>query len=177
MKRRIFLVLLLVALLLSACGAETVKTVEYRGMAFTLDMENGTITHDGTVYEYEADTHGDSTRYTVFYPDGASYSMAWSDYIGGGGGDDRYYDADRLDGDILVDVLRDNLPKEKEPGRFGLCLLVVALGVFYTAAPQAAWYLSRGWAYRNAEPSDAALAVARLSGIVVIIFGVILFFV
>lgn len=177
MKKRRFLLFLILALILTACGAETVKTVEYRGMAFTLDMENGTITHDGTVYEYEAETHGDSARYTVFYPDGASYTMSWSGNIGGGGGDERYYDADRLDGDILVDLLRDNLPKEKHPGRFGLGLLVVALGVFDAAAPQAAWYLSRGWAYRNAEPSDAALAVARLSGIVLIIIGVILFFV
>lgn len=177
MKKRMLILLLLLALILTACGGETVKTVEYRGMAFTLDMENGTVTHDGTVYRYEAETHGDSSRYTVFYPDGASYTMSWSGNIGTGGGTGGYYDADRMDGDILVDLLRDNLPKEKDPDRFLLCLLVIGLGVFHAAAPYAVWYLHRGWYYRDAEPSELSLTAARIGGIVLIIFGVILFFI
>ena len=48
------------------------------------------------------------------------------------------------------------------------------MGIFNAAAPRAAWYLSYGWRYKDAEPSDAALVVARLGGAAAITAGVIL---
>lgn len=177
MKKRIFLLLLVLVLFLTACGTEPVKTVEYRGMAFTLDTENGIITQEGNVYRYEIAPGSSGTAYTITYPDGASYTMTWSGAIGTGGGAGGYFDADRLDGDILIDLLRENQPEKKEPAQYLLCLLVVGVGVLHVAAPYAVWYLRRGWHYRDAEPSALSLAATRIGGIVLIIFGAILFFV
>ena len=56
-------------------------------------------------------------------------------------------------------------------------MLLIALGAFNALAPKAAWYLSHGWRYKNAEPSEAALFFSRAGGVVLIFFGIILFFV
>ena len=58
-----------------------------------------------------------------------------------------------------------------------LGMLLIALGAFNALAPKAAWYLSHGWRYKNAEPSEAALFFSRAGGVVLIFFGIILFFV
>lgn len=172
MKMRIFLLLLILVLLLSACGASKVYTVEERGMTFTVDTENGTITQGDTVYQYEIS----GNTYTITYPDGATYSMSWSGPIGTGGGSGSYYDSPRVDGDILTDILKDNQPKEKNPENFLLGLLCIGLGILNAAAPYAAWFIGHGWRYEYAEPSEAYLTVIRIFGIIAIIVGIIALF-
>lgn len=169
MKRRILIFLLILVLLLSACGGETVKTVEYRGRTFILDTENHTITQGDTVYGYEIS--GD--RYTVTYPDGAQYYMSWSGHIGTGGGNSQYHESGRTDGDLLVDLLRDQQPRKKNPENFLLGLICIGLGLLNAAAPYAAWYIGHGWRFENAEPSGAYLTLIRVGGIIMIIVGII----
>jgi hypothetical protein len=48
-------------------------------------------------------------------------------------------------------------------------MIIGALNVIY---PRASWYMKSGWQFKNAEPSDAALIMIRISGIVAIIFGI-----
>ncbi len=60
---------------------------------------------------------------------------------------------------------------------YGVIAVVVfgisALGFF---APETSWTLSHGWKYKDAEPSDAALVMARISGgIGMVVAGVMLF--
>ncbi|HIR50701.1 MAG TPA: hypothetical protein IAA53_05370 [Candidatus Avoscillospira avicola] len=55
-------------------------------------------------------------------------------------------------------------------------LLLILLGVVNAAFPRAMWYLSYGWRFKNAEPSDAALLVGRAGGAVVAVAGVICLF-
>ena len=50
-------------------------------------------------------------------------------------------------------------------------LLLWAIGLFNVLAPRAAWYLSYGWRFKDAEPSDAALMMARIGGVIAIIIG------
>lgn len=52
--------------------------------------------------------------------------------------------------------------------------LLIVMGIFQLVSPQTAWYLSYGWRYKNAEPSDIALVMERMGGVVEIIVGIII---
>lgn len=52
--------------------------------------------------------------------------------------------------------------------------LLIVMGIFQLVSPQTAWYLSYGWRYKNAEPSDIALVMERMGGVVAIIVGIII---
>jgi len=57
-------------------------------------------------------------------------------------------------------------------GLMGFVFLI--LGIIMTASPYTGWYLSTGWRFKDAEPSDAALFMNRVSGVIGVIFGLIL---
>lgn len=56
---------------------------------------------------------------------------------------------------------------------FFVRLIFIALGLVGVINPRLAWYLSDGWKFRDAEPSDTALFMARLGGIAML--GVAIF--
>lgn len=165
-----FLQALVAALLIGCAAAPVTYTVERNGTAYIVNTELGIISDDLYTYLYEVEGSGDRRSVTITYPDGPTYTcsyngsgavLSWSnDYS-----PNRY-----ADGDTLLAVLEAQAPKEYS-GHPILGLLLIALGIWHTLAPRAAWYLSYGWRYKNAEPSDAALLVSRISGIAVVIFG------
>ncbi len=53
-----------------------------------------------------------------------------------------------------------------------LGILLIVLGAVNTFAPHAGWYLSYGWRFKDAEPSDLALSVGRVGGIIGIVIGI-----
>lgn len=56
-----------------------------------------------------------------------------------------------------------------------IALLIVALlifGIICVASPETAWQLTKGWQYKDAEPSDAALIYMRVIGVAQIIFAI-----
>lgn len=57
-------------------------------------------------------------------------------------------------------------------GLFGLILMV--FGIISAVSPQSAWYISIGWKFKDAEPSDAALAMHRITGVIGVVIGIIL---
>lgn len=169
--KRIFAIFLLAALLLSGCAPkETVHTVTLNrngiDYIFTVDTENSTVS-DGQ-YTYTYTINGNST--TVTYPNGARYYWTQDGMFGSGGWDNNYDPNTYADGDMLIDAINETKP-ETVDGHIFAGLFLAALGAFYTFAPHAAWYLSRGWIYKNAEPSDAALIIARISGVILMILG------
>ena len=168
MKRiRILLPLFLLAFLLFGCTeVHEAYSVTRNGIEFHVNTYEGTIT-DGT-HIYLIDMSGDST--TITYPNGARYYWTQNGMFGSGGWDDHYDPQTYTDGDMLIDVMDETTPEPKN-GNFLAGLLLAALGAFYTFAPHAAWYLSRGWWYKNAEPSDAALILARISGVIMMVLG------
>ena len=100
-------------------------------------------------------------------------------YGGAGGWSDDYNPPAYAEGDILWDVLDMKSPAEKQSrgGPIFLGLLVIGLGMIDVVWPRTGWYLSHGWRYKNAEPSEAALFFGRMGGIVVVLLGLgVMFF-
>lgn len=54
-----------------------------------------------------------------------------------------------------------------------LAFVLMALGAWNLLAPKSAWWISRGWWYRNAQPSDLALGFYRVTGVLLLGAGLI----
>ena len=187
MPIRIIAYTLLCLLLFSACAAPAseakVETVSVDGVTLTVTFDPGTLSA-GTIQT----EHGQYTfRYespdtiVIQYPDGYVYEQT---NISGGIATPADYDgAERiakgyLDGFSLVwgiegaaDQAR-NTRAGSGPSPF-LALLLLGLGAWNLFAPKSAWWLARGWWYKNAEPSDLAIAAYRIGGVCLLIAGVI----
>jgi hypothetical protein len=55
-------------------------------------------------------------------------------------------------------------------------LIVVLLGFAGLLAPRAMWWLEIGWKLQDAEPSELALILNRVMGVVCIIVGLMILF-
>ena len=179
MRRKHALTLLLSLLLifaLSGCvGGEVSNTytVQKHGTVYTVDQEAATI-HDGKyTYHFAFTPYGDGYRVEITYPNGATYSWTKSGNVGAGGGSENYDDVTYADGFDLIDVLDDGRPRQKDPKPVGLALLLLAVGIFNVAAPRTAWYLEYGWRYKDAEPSDLALAANCIGGVIALVIAVL----
>lgn len=172
MKRGILLCLLALLLLLTACGGETSSVYEQNG--YTVDLENRTITHGEDVYTFAISGGGSGSEITITYPNGATYHWTWNGNFGHGGWSDDY-DPDRYaDGETLMGLLNFEPEPEKSGPSPLLAILLLAAGIFNLVSPRTAWYLSYGWRFKNAEPSDAALVLGRLGGGLVTLIAVFL---
>ena len=176
MKRPVFWVLcLLAAILLTACGGQRENTNTYEKDGYTVDLENRTITHGEDVYTFEISGGGSGSSIRITYPNGATYFWEWTGTSGHGGWSDDYDPERYADGDTLMELVNFQPPRESS-GHPLLGLLVIAAGIFNLAVPRTAWYLSYGWRFKDAEPSDAALALGRLGGGIAVFAGLLLFF-
>ena len=168
------LLMIAAALLLCSCaGKESspVRTVESYGRVYTVDTENQTITYEGVVYSFDIESSGGqgySVRFTA--PDGAT-SFWNEDGMGGVGGSSDDWDMNVWPSDLAKALNGGSQSARRGTGNPLLGLLLIAL------APGTAWYLSHGWRFKDAEPSEAALFFSRAGGIVAIFIGIIFFFV
>lgn len=174
MKHPVILVLLLLAVLLTACsGGEVQQYTTEDG--YVVDKASCTITGpDGIVYSYEV--RGTTT--TITYPNGATYYQTQQDQFGTAGWSNDYRPQHYTAGDKLVEVLSQNTPQRKSrsgnTGSIFFGLLLIGVGIWHTAAPESAWYLGHGWKFKNAEPSGAALVMTRIGGIAAIVIGFVM---
>lgn len=186
MKRRVFGLLLLLALLLTACGNDSESTsyvypVDYLGTTYYVDVSQGTITCGEDVYRYTVEVGAD-TRVTtrITYPNGNVYYWTEGGSISTGGWSEGYNVSQYADGFTLINVLEQADPTPQKRERSGnpligfICILIGALNL---AFPQVGWYLRYGWHFKDAEPSDLAIGLARLGGGAAIVIGIILMFV
>lgn len=175
MKKRILILLLTLALVLSACGnRSTLIMDQYNGMDYTINTADHTITLEGTICYYQIDTTGSGTEYTITYPDGAVYTATRSAGTSSGGGDALYDEEDRPNAVTIIDILEARNMGKKDPLPVIFGLVIVALGAFAVIKPQIIWRLRYGWRYRDAEPSDMGLVFTRLAGILILIPGLML---
>lgn len=186
-QKRPWPVLILAALLLflfCACGqvgGETVAVydVTQNGVVYTVDREACTITTGDRVYRYEMD--GD--RLTITYPNGAIYSRLFFDSGSASGWNDIYDESHDIPGETLMDVLDREAPVQRSPEPTinpavrSLGLLFAALGLWGLISPKSVWYFNFGWRYKNAEPSDLALLVNQIAGVLLILIGLSLLFI
>lgn len=175
LKKVIMLIMLaFVFSFLCACSREEQgpKTVVHNGKTYTIDEEARTITDGEYLYRYEVNGSGSSIKYNFTYPNGARYYWTWSNNAGYGGWSDDYDDTKYLDGHTLIDILDKEMPRESEPKNIPMIFFLLIVGIFNTAAPKTAWYLSEGWRFKNAEPSEAALDWGRFVGIILIVIAV-----
>ena len=178
MPIRIIAYTLLGLLLFSACAAPApaskVETVSVDGATLTVTFDPGTLSagviqteHGQYTFRYES-----PETIVIQYPDGYVYEQT---NISGGIATPADYDgAERsakgyLDGFSLVwgiegaaDQAR-NTRSGSGPSPF-LALLLLGLGAWNLFAPKSAWWLARGWWYKNAEPSAAHCRSLRETG-------------
>ena len=186
MKRVLMLFMVLCCVLLAGCGPKAPATIEgnYNGRDYVVDTENGTVTMDGDTYTYALSvTPGQSAQLKLTYPDGtwSSYSGRMIQYgISGTGSDSSGFVRGRyLSCDALWHALRVDEQIEGNSGGGGFMLLGVVLalvGLFQFVSPKTMWKFNWGWRYKNAEPSDLALSIGMLSGVLTIVLGIIVFF-
>lgn len=67
-------------------------------------------------------------------------------------------------------------PAPRSPWRIPLGLAVIGLGGTEVWHPRFFWFLSDGWRFRNAEPSDLALGLERLGGVITVVVGLVILF-
>ena len=202
MKRIIAIILILVMMLmLTACAAKPkgseIKTVEKNGdtLFAIYDYDAKTIRVGSTLasvygpdgeliweedrkdeYRYEYD-NGDIT---IHYPNGATY---WESASANGaiGGWDGNYDTDRyIDGMTLAMQLTqayNNSGKNwDEVVIMGLvCLVVIGLCLVDVIHPEWFFELRYSLWVRNAEPTEFALMMSRMGGVIGIVLCVIMF--
>ncbi len=189
MKKRLCVVFLMLLMVVSVIGCSEQKTIQettqktvyetnINGIALQVDTVKKTIS-DGE-YTYQYDFSGDSSSYKVniIYPNWSSYWWNESGSGGSGGWSGDYDVGTYIHGDALVRAVAaaEGVDvKDADEGNFGrvlVGLILIAFGAFELFAPETAWYLSRGWAYKNVEPSDAALTFSRIGGGIAIFMGI-----
>jgi len=176
----IFALILAAAMLLAGCKKEPlpkVYTVYSYGAPYTIDTEGRTISDGTYTYGYEYAASGSRVSFT--YPDGNVYSagIQSANSSGAGGVSAGSVSADYDYNSGYTDPLS---PREtKRAASSGsnhpfVALLLCGVGIFNLAAPKASWYLSYGWRFKDAEPSDAAITLSRIGGGIAVVIGVIM---
>ena len=180
MKRHVLTVVLLFLLTcLCACqgiddsSSTYIYDVEYNGTVYTVDYQTMTIAAGGERYHFQVSGGSARSRFEVTYPDGSTYWWEEDGMGGAGGWSDDYDPARYVPGDTLWKVLEQSAPSRRNTGGNPLLgLLLLAVGIFHAAAPRAAWFLARGWYYKDAQPSDLALSLNRVFGVIFGLAGV-----
>lgn len=167
--KRLLLLTLTVLLLLTGCGQTGLRdiyTVERDGILFTVDPEAHTITDGENVYIYKVTDN--ST--TITYPDGRYFTWTYNEH--GATGTGNTLTNGNVSNSTLVSIAEEAQPRKaagKSTATVLTSLIVALFGVIIAVFPNVSWYVSYGWRYKNAEPSDAALIFARVSGILIVV--------
>lgn len=174
------IVILVLSLCACSSSADTLYTITKDEIEFTVDTESKTITDGVNQYLHNVTENTSMRNIEIIYPDGSSYwktiemngnvsveSVGWS-------GD--YNEEHYIDGDTLCDILPLEDFTEMNYTDIVISMLIFGTGVFCALCPKTAWYLERGWKYKNVEPSDLALGINRVLGVIFIVFSVVSLF-
>ena len=148
-------------------------TVEKNGVVYTIDMEQGTVSDGKETYHFTFSSKAYGYRLEIAYPDGYTYWWEQADNMGYGGWSEDYDETKYASGWDLEDVLTEGRKPAKEKNVV-LILLLLIVGGLHTAKPDAMWYLQYGWKFQDAKPSEEALMVNRLGGVLALVVAVLL---
>ena len=177
MKRILAILLLAVTVFFAGCQ-KIPETYTYRnnGKTLTVNTVEKTIRDGRHLYHY---TLSEDNGITITYPDGSVYpdkTSATGMIIIGGEYGIEDTNSPYLSGWVLVNSLEKAVGKNPtfHVGFFLLGLILVGLGLFNYLDPETAIYLRHMWWFKDAEPTDYAIWMTRVSGIIAIISGAIL---
>lgn len=199
MKKTLSLILLLaLAVVLTACADSTPAepesvhmNVENQDLTVTFDpgtWSSGKIEAENGTYTFAYTSSGRTVNFELVYPDGYVYSHAYTqDGNFGAYASPPEYDAaallekgylDAVSMDWALDNIVDSKVQQQNRrapsgSTFLVGLLLIGLGIWNAVSPQTAWYLSHGWKFKDAEPSDMAIGAYRFSGVLAAIAGLI----
>lgn len=180
--RKLLALLLLTALLLTGC-ANTAAPGEYEagGVSLTVNHEFSRVTDGQHVYNFTREDIGDGEKIVITYPNGVQYyrtndrAMVAEGLIGG------LEDTD-ISGYIDPDILFDAICDQRSGGGFSMEKLPVFLlgaaflifGIFSIGNAEGAWRANIGWQFKDAEPSDLALSMTTVGGVVLLLVGIVM---
>ena len=188
-KVRIFAAILLtVMLLLCLCGCVRYEepngymaVCNGPGVSYTIDTSEKWLKYDNVMYYYNVVREDNRITYSVTYPNGASYTeirdgdSVQSHWAG-------EHEIELPSGNTLVGIL-DNYYylQEFKPHFFNWlgAVVLIIMGLFQALCPETAWewgHLRTSWMYQSIEPTDDGLLWTRFGGVVIIILGVLVFF-
>lgn len=169
--------ILVAAALLGCVSNKEAYTVNVGGETLTVDPQKCEIYHGSDVYSYTVSGSGERIRCQITYPNGGHYTWERNGGTVSGGWSEDYREDLYISGEALAEVIASQ-KTQKSPGRhFFVGLLLVAIGVFPAFWPKKAWFLETGWRFKDAEPSDAVIFLNRLGGGILIVVGIVFFFV
>ena len=188
MKRyifQIFTLFTLMMLIISGCGQEEPKdptyTINRQEGVYTVDPVNMTITFQDEVYRYDIQGDAGGHDVKIIFPDGSScwkHTQTSGQFSASSGGwSEDFVEGKYADKNVLMNIATARAPKSQEDKNILLPMLLLPVGLFNLISPRTGWYLSYGWHYKDAEPSDISLTMGRLGGAFCVILSVILFFV
>jgi len=141
-----------------------------------IEEKNGSVemTYEGKTYVMTYDVSSRKTDIEVKYPDGKTYFLhkEFGDNVSvtsGSGSPEGYPELEEFSSFIEK---KDSI-KSKGSGDVWLGVLMFVLGVINAVNPRISFYFSKGWMYRDVEPSDLYLGVARIGGYILIAVGLI----
>lgn len=177
-RRRIcFLLPVLCLFLMVSCAKDTTaQPVTINGVELIFREDGESFSYGEDVYRYRVS----GNRVDVTYPNGIVVFRIYmtNGYSGGIIGEGDYSDLDGyLDQDAVFDLLGGGRSADDRSGNGSYALiglLCIAIGAFNCFATERSWYLSHGWHYRNAEPSELSLGWIKVSGGILMVAGVIL---
>ena len=179
----ILAVLAALVLSLSACAKQKATaslepyTTGWDGAVYTItpiDAYKGTISDGTNTYSYRYDTSGTGYSVTFTYPDGETYTWKEDRNFSSGATSPDFDSGKYPDGMTLDRVLKRSPSAKSEiksTKSWGVILLLLLIGGINTACPQLTWHLDVGWKVKDAEPSEAALAWSRGTGIVMLVIA------
>ena len=182
----VLLVALVMVLNLSGCAKQSATaslepySTARNGTVYTVtptDGTTGTITDGAYTYSYCYASSGTGYSVTFTYPDGETYM--WTEkgnFSSGSASPD--FDSSKYPDAMTLDRVLKRSPSAEAEGKseknWGLIFFLLFVGAINAAWPRGVWYLDIGWKVKDAEPSEAALAWSRGTGIVLLIVAVIM---
>ena len=187
LKKCLLLPLIIIILLVSGCTRETTVDVGYSTTINGQDIlilfnegtrSEGTIISDNGIYTFAYYLDG---TFAVVYPNGYRYTFrdingaiasSWSL-------NESAEELGFIDGMNLELAVRSASRATQGSQRTVsplVSILLIGLGLLNILKPKSIWWISRGWMFKNVEPSDLVLGVYRIIGIIVAFVGLISFF-
>ena len=177
MRKYSFILITFLLLTLTACNQDNNYTITKENKTFIIDTVKQTISYNNDIYEYEIN----GSSYEIIYPNKSKYWYSKEENngvtIGIGGSSSDYNETEYIPGSLLIDIISEiNSSIFSQKNTLFIFILLI-IGFWNLISPYSSWYISYGWKYKNAEPSNIAINLTRTIGILIILLTVVFIFI